>query len=204
MKIFKNLFLILLLSTFVIACNGENNKKTENQVKTTKELSENLKNRVSINNIIIKKSISYLFFLSILFISFHGINIVLAAPQEVGLYDVFEIEVINTKVYSNPFDYTVIELQATFTSPSGKQIPFFGFYDGDGNGGQTGNVWKLRFMPDEIGTWTYTYIWTDGTPGGSGSFDVVDTGLPGTLQIDSDNSWYLENSRGDIVVILMM
>ena len=44
MKIFKNLFLILLLSTFVIACNGENNKKTENQVKTTKELSENLKN----------------------------------------------------------------------------------------------------------------------------------------------------------------
>jgi len=160
-------------------------------------LSENLENRVSINNIIIKKSISYLFVLSLLFISFHGINIVLAAPQEVGLYDVFEIEVINTKVYSNPFDYSVIELQATFTTPSGKQIPFFGFYDGNGNGGQTGNVWKLRFMPDEIGTWTYTYTWTDGTPGGSGSFDVVDTGLPGTLQIASDNSWYLENSRGE-------
>ena len=160
-------------------------------------LSENLKNRVSINNIIIKKSISYLFFLSFLFISFHGINIVLAAPQEVGLYDVFEIEVINTKVYSNPFDYTVIELQATFTNPSGKQIPFFGFYDGDGNGEQIGNVWKLRFMPNEIGTWTYTYMWTDGTPGGSGSFDVVDTGLPGTLQIATDNSWYLENSRGE-------
>ena len=44
MKIFKNLFLIVMLSAFAIACNGENNKKTDIQVKTSKELSENLKN----------------------------------------------------------------------------------------------------------------------------------------------------------------
>ena len=44
MKIFKNLFLIVILGAFVIACNGENNKKTDNQVETSKELSENLKN----------------------------------------------------------------------------------------------------------------------------------------------------------------
>ncbi|WP_447968824.1 DUF5060 domain-containing protein [Nitrospira sp. M1] len=116
--------------------------------------------------------------------------------SQVGLYDVWERQVINTKKYSNPFDYNVIELQATFTSPSGKKFNFFGFYDGNGNGGQTGDVWKLRFMPDKVGTWKYTYRWTDGTSGGSGSFQVVDTGLPGPLKVASDNSWYFENARG--------
>jgi len=41
------------------------------------------------------------------------------------------------------------------------------------------SFWKLRFMPDELGTWNYSYTWTDGTSGGSGNFQVVDTGLPG-------------------------
>jgi hypothetical protein len=117
--------------------------------------------------------------------------------EQVGLYDVFETRVANSKTYSNPFDFNVIELRAIFTSPSGSKINFFGFYDGDGNGGQTGNVWKLRFMPNEIGTWTYTYTWTDGTPGGSGSFAVVDTGLPGPLKIATDNPWYFMTARGD-------
>lgn len=114
----------------------------------------------------------------------------------VGLYDVWETKVTNSKTYSNPFDYTVIELKATFTSPSGAKTNFFGFYDGDGNGGQTGNVWKLRFMPDKVGTWTYTYSWTDGTSGGSGSFTVNDTGLPGPLKVATDNPWYFMDSRG--------
>jgi len=114
---------------------------------------------------------------------------------QVGLYDVWETRVTNSKSYSNPFDYTKIELQATFTSPSGQKTNFFGFYDGNGNGGQTGNVWKLRFMPDKVGNWTYTYKWTDGTSGGSGSFKVVDTGLPGPLKVASDNSWYFMTAR---------
>ncbi len=116
--------------------------------------------------------------------------------QQVGLYDVWEIQVVNSNSYANPFDFNEIELQATFTSPSGKTVVFFGFYDGDGNGGQNGNVWKQRFMPDETGTWTYTYTWTDGTTGGSGSFEVVDTGLSGPLKIATDNPWYFMDSRG--------
>lgn len=118
------------------------------------------------------------------------------AIDQVGLYDIWEMQVTNSKTYSNPFNYNVIELQATFNSPSGRQINFFGFYDGDGNGGQTGNIWKLRFMPDEIGTWTYSFSWTDGTSGNSGSFVVVDNGLPGPLKVASDNSWYFETARG--------
>ena len=30
-----------------------------------------------------------------------------------------------------------------------------GYYDGDGQGGSSGNVWKVRFNPDEAGTWSY-------------------------------------------------
>lgn len=120
-----------------------------------------------------------------------------AMAQPVGLYDVWETQVTNTNTYTNPFDSNEIELQATFTSPSGGQVSFFGFYDGDGTGGQTGSVWKLRFMPDEIGTWSYTYTWTDATPGGSGNFSVTDTGLPGPVKVDPNNSWYFEDARGN-------
>lgn len=120
---------------------------------------------------------------------------VASAGTEVGLYDLWETQVTNSKSYSNPFDYNVIELRATFTSPTGSKTNFFGFYDGNGKGGQNGNVWKLRFMPDKTGTWKYNYTWTDGTSGGSGSFNVVDTGLPGPLKVASDNPWYFMDSR---------
>jgi hypothetical protein len=120
----------------------------------------------------------------------------ISATEQVGLYDIWEMRTINPGKYSNPFNFTEVELRATFTAPSGKKIDFFGFYDGDGNGEQTGNVWKLRFMPDEIGTWKYSYTWTDNTSGGSGNFTVVDTGLPGPLKIATDNPWYFMTSRG--------
>jgi hypothetical protein len=119
------------------------------------------------------------------------------AMAQVGLYDVWEILLVNSKSYANPFDFTIIELQATFTAPSGREVRFFGFYDGDGHGGQTGNVWKLRFMPDELGNWHYAYSWTDGTAGGSGSLEVVDTGRPGPLQITTENPWYFMTARGE-------
>jgi hypothetical protein len=116
------------------------------------------------------------------------------APTE--LYGVFEGQVANQKAYTNPFDFRVIELKSEFTAPSGKKISFFGFHDGDGEGGQTGNVWKFRCMPDEVGTWQYTYSWSDGTAGGKGAFEVEDTGLPGPLIVATDNPWYFMTSRG--------
>jgi hypothetical protein len=119
------------------------------------------------------------------------------AMAQVGLYHLFEIQVANSKAYSNPFDFRVVELQADFIAPSGKEHSYFGFYDGDGNGGLVGNVWKLRFMPNEVGLWSYSYSWTDGTPGESGTFEVVDRGLPGPLRVATDNPWFFENARGN-------
>jgi Domain of unknown function (DUF5060)/Putative collagen-binding domain of a collagenase len=98
----------------------------------------------------------------------------------------------------NPFlDY---RLQVIFTSPSGKSFEVPGFYDGDGNGASSGSVWKVRFNPDEAGTWSYRASFrqganvaidtspTAGTPasfdGASGTFDVAprDAAAPGFLK----------------------
>jgi hypothetical protein len=53
----------------------------------------------------------------------------------------------------NPFlDYRLL---VTFTGPSGQVYVVHGFYDGDGNGAGTGDVWRVRFTPDEAGMWSY-------------------------------------------------
>lgn len=53
----------------------------------------------------------------------------------------------------NPFlDY---RLRVDFTGPDGQEYRVHGFFDGDGNGGGTGNVWKVRLTPSAGGTWHY-------------------------------------------------
>lgn len=60
----------------------------------------------------------------------------------------------------NPFlDY---RLQVRFTSPSGREYDVPGFYDGDGLGGQTGDVWRVLFSPDEIGRWRFKASFSKG------------------------------------------
>ena len=117
---------------------------------------------------------------TVLGIAIAGLAIVFCsrlARADVALYKVFERTVTNTNSYANKF--IDVELEAEFTSPSGTTTRWRGFFDGDGRGGgdcQTGNTWRLRFMPDEVGTWDYAYSWTDGTAGGSGRFDCVRDG----------------------------
>lgn len=107
---------------------------------------------------------------------------------EVPLWGLFETSITNPKPYSDPFDFGVIELQAVFTSPTGNVTNWWGFFDGDGEGGQAGNIWKLRFMPEELGTWQYSWQFSDGSVQGSGAFTAVDSGLvsrkPGPLKRD--------------------
>lgn len=42
-----------------------------------------------------------------------------------------------------------------FTSPSGIDYKVPGFFAGDGRGNGVGDVWRVRFSPDETGTWQY-------------------------------------------------
>lgn len=113
----------------------------------------------------------------------------------VPLYRVFQKDVTNTAGYANKF--TDVTLNVEYTSPSGRKIQFAGFYDGDGQGGQSGNVWKMRFMPDEVGTWSYAYSWSDGKSGGSGTFTAVGAGAgPGILKAYAENPhWFAYNGK---------
>lgn len=116
-----------------------------------------------------------------------------AKEQQVPLYAVFEQAVINEADYPNKF--TDVELQVQYIAPSGKLVNFFGFFDGNGDGGgnaQDGKVWKMRFMPNELGSWQYVYQWSDGRKGGKGRFECVAEGAgKGVLQAYSANPHWM-------------
>lgn len=58
-----------------------------------------------------------------------------------------EIKFKSSKTYDNPI-YEVKDFKITFTAPSGKEKTVMGFWDG-------GIEWKVRFLPDETGTWKW-------------------------------------------------
>ncbi len=75
----------------------------------------------------------------------------------VQLYDVHELS------FEGPFykktDNPVrdVELITTWQHESGSPTyQIYGFYDGDGKGGVSGNVFKVRFTPTKTGKWTLT------------------------------------------------
>ncbi|MGB5341407.1 MAG: DUF5060 domain-containing protein, partial [Thermoanaerobaculia bacterium] len=121
-----------------------------------------------------------------------------AANAAVDLWDLHEIVLTSSKSYGNPF--TGVSVFADFTSPTGNAIRVYGFYDGDGSGGQ-GNLWKIRFMADEIGTWQWVTVASDSSNGGlhnrSGSFAVTESEIPGPVapSDESPTSWRHANGR---------
>jgi hypothetical protein len=105
-------------------------------------------------------------------IMFVSIKLISAqSEKQVGLYRTFERSIENKTEYLNKFND--VELKCTFTSPTGKITNFWGFFDGDGAGGgdkQSGNIWKIRFLPNEPGEWKYSWSWSDNTKGGEDTF----------------------------------
>lgn len=113
--------------------------------------------------------------------------------DSVGMYDKFEARLIIRARFVNPFDPEDIDITATFVSPSGKKwvIPAFYHYT-------FGTMWKLRFSPDELGTWKYTIRIRDKSgeaSSGESTFKAVPSSFKGPLQI-SKNRRYLEHRDG--------
>ncbi len=74
----------------------------------------------------------------------------------------------------NPFlDH---RLQVHFTSPGGKIHNVPGYFDGNGRGGRSGNIWRVRFSADEVGEWYLRASFRKG-PGVAVSLDP-DAGEP--------------------------
>ena len=64
----------------------------------------------------------------------------------------FQGELVSLKQYDNPVQD--VQLKAVFTSPANEQHEVDGFWDG-------GNDWKIRFLPDLAGKWTFHIICSD-------------------------------------------
>jgi hypothetical protein len=114
------------------------------------------------------------------------------ANQTVGQWDRFEAAVTNPKAYADP--YRDVELRVTYTKPSGETTEFWGFYDG-------GETWKIRFMPDQLGTWHYAARFSDGSPGRTGAFRVVRSDVPGMISVDETNPLWFGFKGGRHVLV---
>jgi hypothetical protein len=77
-----------------------------------------------------------------------------ATTLTVPRYRVFEAEISNTKTRAAN-QFRDVTLNATFISPSNVTLPFWGFYDG-------ADTWRLRYMPHVVGTWRFTWKFSDG------------------------------------------
>jgi CubicO group peptidase (beta-lactamase class C family) len=109
-------------------------------------------------------------------------EVVAAELVVVGQWDRFETSLTNVQSYADP--YRDVALNVTYTRPDNTTVDFWGFYDG-------GSTWRIRFMPDRIGTWKYDARFADGSAGKRGSFVCVASDIPGMLAADETNpSWF--------------
>ncbi len=114
----------------------------------------------------------------------------------VALWGTAELEFTGPAGTSNPF--RDVSGNVTFTGPSSRQITVDLFYDGDGQGGQTGTVWKARFMPDEVGTWNWSSSsGASELDGRSGSITVTDLGFAAPFEIDPVYPRYFRRKTGE-------
>ncbi len=91
-----------------------------------------------------------------------------ANSATVSKYQKFELTVNLTASYSNPYDFNQINLKCKFTSPTGLVYHVDGFYYQAFNMPQPNNLvavgspdWRVRFAPNEAGTWSYLLTCTD-------------------------------------------
>lgn len=105
-----------------------------------------------------------------------------AATNEVPRWGRFEESFTNANPYAD--SYRDVTLNVTYTKPDASTVNFWGFYD-------SSNTWRIRFMPDQVGTWSYAASFSDGTPAESNSFECVAGDLPGLIGVDESNpQWF--------------
>ncbi len=84
-----------------------------------------------------------------------------AEPFDYKLYDRLE-EKIEWPDHNLNNPFTDVELLLNVEAPAnrknGSSFAWMGFFDGDGKGGQTGDIWKFRLMMDTPGIWKVTAI----------------------------------------------
>ncbi len=111
-----------------------------------------------------------------------------SAEAGVPRWGLFEATLTSTRTSDNPLQDA--ELHVTFTAPSRQTRRVQGFWDG-------GATWRVRFSPDEVGTWTYTTTARPESDRGlharTGSFHVV--APKGSTRLDRHGPVRVSRSR---------
>jgi hypothetical protein len=102
--------------------------------------------------------------------------------------------------HPNPFFDVIVD--ATFTSPSGQDITVPAFYDGTDEKGSP--IWRVRFNPDEVGTWAYRTVSrpTDPALDQTGSFEVTPHETRGFLKATPGEAWGFQFESGEPAFLL--
>jgi len=137
------------------------------------------------------------------------------ADRCVELYERVEETLANDGAFTNPFTET--ELRVSVTAPAGRPLgssfEWFGFYDGDGSGGQVGTRWRFRLLFDHPGRWTVEAGFFDPStdtangPSQQWSYDVASTALAGEhghVYVDPGNWRRLRHADGTPWVPVVM
>jgi hypothetical protein len=124
------------------------------------------------------------------------LNVPLWAASPVPLWTRFEASFTSARHYENPVQDVQVDVE--FTGPNGEQRTAAAFWDG-------GQIWRVRFSPDQEGKWTYR---TQSTPaddsglnGQAGEFTCVAYSgqnplyRHGTLRL-AENRRHLEQADG--------
>lgn len=106
-----------------------------------------------------------------------------------------------TDISPNPF--LDVRLDITMISPTGETYRVPGFFDGNGTGGGSGDLWRARFTPDVQGQWQYSVTFLEGSNIAvandiSEGSPLFESGATGTFMVgapDPDAEGYLATGR---------
>jgi hypothetical protein len=111
-------------------------------------------------------------------------------------YEKFEVRLDLKNVgIENPYDPDDIDVYAFFTAPSGKKMKINGFYDNYSDA----NQWKIRFSPNETGTYSYQVFVNDAGGAGKSSIDkftAVESTHHGWIKPSLKNPHYFVQDDG--------
>ena len=109
--------------------------------------------------------------------------------DSIGKYEVAEFNIVHPHSYANNWEH--VNVQATFINHDTVRVSGF-FYDT--------NIWKLRFAPGRIGTWTYVITFNTAATSYtfSGNFTCVESANKGHLQLHPGNPYRLIYSDGSL------
>lgn len=144
-----------------------------------------------------------------------AIGSVTPSAARVPCYGRLELAVDLGATYDNPFDPDDVRLDATFTSPSGKEMTVPGFFAVtcrrqvvEGTEVMTpedNGRWLVRFAPQEAGRYTWRLKLKDRTgetAGGEGRFEATSAKTPGFIRQSKADPHYLafDNGQGFFAV----